>query len=116
MNYRYSRVRLVFLTGILLVGFVFLIVTRENSLAKVQSPLVTPAWGTDVRANSDNTILSQHEPHLAISRTDPNVVVAVAKDYRINNNKEVWIYVSQDGGQTWPAELQRQIPGCRQIF
>jgi hypothetical protein len=74
----------------------------------------TVVWGPDSRANADlppAPQLSQHEPSLAISRTDPNVIVAVAKDYRINDNKEVWIYVSQDGGQTWPADLQRQIPG-----
>jgi PKD repeat protein len=111
MNYRYNRTHLLILAFSLLAGFVFFLGRQENSAAKVQSPLVTPAWGEDVRANSDVTNTSQHEPHLAISRTDPNVVVAVAKDYRINNNKEVWIYVSQDGGQTWPAELQRQIPG-----
>lgn len=68
------------------------------------------SWGPNYRANSDSGTASQHEPHLAISRTNPDVVVVAAKDYRINNNKEVWIYVSQDGGQTWPAEKQRQIP------
>jgi hypothetical protein len=71
---------------------------------------VVPVWGPDVRANSDDTDWSQHEPHLAISRTDPDVVVVVAKDYRVANNKEVWIYVSQDGGQTWPLEKQRKVP------
>lgn len=70
-------------------------------------------WGVNVRANSDYgpDQYSQHEPSLAISRTDPNIVVAVAKDYRIGNDKQVWIYVSQDGGQTWPENLQLQIPG-----
>lgn len=67
-------------------------------------------WGPNYRANSDSGTASQHEPHLAISRTNPDVVVVAAKDYRINNNKEVWIYVSQDGGQSWPAEKQLQIP------
>ena len=74
-------------------------------------PQDVPAWGPDVRANSDDSGWSQHEPHLAISRTDPNVVVSIAKDYRVANNKEVWIYVSQDGGRTWPLEKQLQIPG-----
>jgi hypothetical protein len=71
---------------------------------------VVPVWGPDVRANSDDTDWSQHEPHLAISRTDSDVIVVVAKDYRVANNKEVWIYVSQDGGQTWPLEKQRKVP------
>ncbi len=72
---------------------------------------VVAIWGADVRANADNSGWSQHEPHLAISRTNPDVVVVVAKDYRIGNNKEVWIYVSQDGGQTWPVDKQLQVPG-----
>jgi PKD repeat protein len=72
---------------------------------------VVPVWGTDVRANSDSSGYGQHEPHLAISRTNPDVMVAVAKDYRRINTKEVWIYVSQDGGQTWPLEKQLQVPG-----
>ena len=70
-------------------------------------------WGTNYRVNSDYSgpQYSQHEPHLAISRTNPDVVVAVSKDYRVGNDKQVWIYVSHDGGQTWPLEWQRQIPG-----
>src|SRR3989304_3938873 len=66
------------------------------------APAVETTWGPNVRANSDVGDASQHEPHLAISRTDPNVVVVVAKDYRHLDSKEVWIYVSQDGGLTWP--------------
>ena len=64
-----------------------------------------------MRANSDIGNASQHEPSLAISRTNPNVVVVAAKDYRHNDNKEVWIYVSQDGGQTWLLDKQLQVPG-----
>jgi PKD repeat protein len=75
------------------------------------APDVVPIWGADVRANADDSGWSQHEPHLAISRTNPDVVVVVAKDYRRVNTKEVWIYVSQDGGQTWPLEKQLQVPG-----
>jgi PKD repeat protein len=74
-----------------------------------QDPTIT--WLFNSKANSDETNYGQHEPHLAISRTNPNVVVSVAKDYRHNNSKEVWIYVSQDGGQTWPADLQLHMPG-----
>lgn len=72
---------------------------------------MVPIWGPDSRANADDSGWSQHEPHLAISRTDSDVVVVVAKDYRVDNNKEVWIYVSQDGGQTWPLDKQLQVPG-----
>ncbi len=81
--------------------------------AVAQSPNQDPTinWLFNAKANSDSTNYGQHEPHLAISRTDPNVVVSVAKDYRDGNVKQVWIYVSQDGGHTWPPELQLQIPG-----
>jgi hypothetical protein len=96
--------------GIIFVGTLLLAV-RLDALA--QSPTQDPAitWLFNAKANSDLTGYGQHEPHLAISRTDPKVVVAVAKDYRINDVKQVWIYVSQDGGQTWPLDLQIQIPG-----
>ena len=76
-----------------------------------QASGVVTSWGPNVRANADTGTASQHEPHLAISRTDPDVVVVAAKDYRTANTKEVWIYVSQDGGQTWPAGQQLRIPG-----
>jgi hypothetical protein len=75
------------------------------------APDIVPVWGPDVRANADDSGWSQHEPNLAISRTHPDVVVVVAKDYRVADTKEVWIYVSQDGGQTWPLEKQLQVPG-----
>ncbi len=80
-------------------------------LAGAQPAASETTWGPNVRANSDSGNASQHEPSLAISRTDPNVVVVAAKDYRVADNKEVWIYVSQDGGQTWPVEKQLQVPG-----
>ncbi|HKP52206.1 MAG TPA: S-layer homology domain-containing protein [Chloroflexia bacterium] len=70
-----------------------------------------PTFGPNVRANSDSTLFGQHEPSLAVSRTDPDVVVAAAKDYRSVNVKQVWIDVSTDGGATWPANCQLQIPG-----
>lgn len=68
-------------------------------------------WGANARANGDisGTQTSQHEPSLAISRVDPNIVVVAAKDYR-DGVKHVYLYVSQDGGQTWPPALQRRLP------
>jgi hypothetical protein len=111
MNPRFTRASLAVFSLSLVVVLVFIIGRSGDTAAQTQPQHVVPFWGTDVRANADNTNYSQHEPHLAISRTNTDVVVAVAKDYRINNNKEVWIYVSQDGGQTWPADLQLQIPG-----
>ncbi len=96
--------------GILFLGMLLLSV-RMDALAQSASQDPTITWLFNAKANSDPTEFGQHEPHLAISRTDPNVVVAVAKDYRINDVKQVWIYVSQDGGYTWPVDLQLQIPG-----
>ena len=102
-------------TGHLLVtGLVFLLILllgfQMDAVAQGVSQDPTITWLFNAKANSDPTNYGQHEPHLAISRTDPNVVVAVAKDYRHNNSKEVWIYVSHDGGLTWPVDWQRQIP------
>jgi hypothetical protein len=87
--------------------------TQASPIAAASPQPDSTVWGANYRANSDYSgpQYSQHEPHLAISRTNPDVIVVVAKDYRIGNNKEVWIYVSHDGGQTWPVEWQRQIPG-----
>jgi hypothetical protein len=71
--------------------------------------LIPPIFDPEVRANSDSTVYGQHEPSLAVSRTDPNVVVVANKDYRSQNIKRVWIEVSRDGGQTWPTQLR--MPG-----
>jgi hypothetical protein len=67
--------------------------------------LVPPVFGPNVRANTDVTNYGQHEPGLAVSRTNNNVVFAAAKDYREGNIKRVWIYGSTDGGNTWPVQL-----------
>ncbi len=80
-------------------------------LGRAQPAVSQTTWGPNARANSDPGNASQHEPSLAISRTNSNVVVVAAKDYRHNDNKEVWIYVSQDGGLTWPLDKQIQMPG-----
>lgn len=75
------------------------------------SPLLAPVFGPNVRANSDDTDAGQHEPSLAVSRVDTNTVVIAAKDFRVDNAKQVWIYSSTDGGATWPASRQLQMPG-----
>jgi len=105
-----SRNRRLVLMGILGLMALLLGAGWAGAMADDVQQMV-PTWGPDVRANTDNSGWSQHEPHLAISRTDSDVVVVVAKDYRVANTKEVWIYVSQDGGQTWPLDKQLQVPG-----
>jgi hypothetical protein len=75
------------------------------------APLLAPVFGPNVKANSDDTQAGQHEPSLAVSRVDTNTVVIAAKDFRVDNAKQVWIYSSTDGGATWPASRQLQIPG-----
>src|SRR3954468_20366272 len=64
-----------------------------------------PVWSPNVRANTDISGNGQHEPSLAVSFTDPNVVIVANKDYRTGNIKRVWIEGSRDGGQTWPTQL-----------
>jgi hypothetical protein len=105
-----KRSRRLALAGLLALLALLLSVVWASATGPRQA---VPIWGPNVRANSDygGPQYSQHEPSLAISRTDPNVVVVVAKDYRVDDNKEVWIYVSQDGGLTWPPEKQLQVPG-----
>ncbi len=99
-------VAVVLLMGTLILG------VRMDALAQRTNQDAPITWLFNAKANSDLTNFGQHEPHLAISRTDPNVVVTVAKDYRNGDgNKQVWIYVSQDGGHTWPLDKQLQIPG-----
>src|SRR6266540_3452877 len=74
----------------------------EGSTNNLQSTIhnpqseVPPVFGPNVRANSDSTLFGQHEPSLAVSRTNPDVVVAASKDYRDGNVKHVWIDVSTD--------------------
>jgi hypothetical protein len=72
---------------------------------RAASPANPPVWGANVRANTDNSGYGQHEPGLAVSFTNPDVVVVASKDYRVGNVKKVWIDASRDGGQTWPTQL-----------
>jgi len=72
-------------------------------------PPAPPVWGPNIIANTDSSGYGQHEPNLAASFTNPNIVVAAAKDYREGNIKHVWIYGSTDGGQSWPTQLH--MPG-----
>ncbi len=98
-------------SGRFVIGLLALLIGVAASAGPDPGVDIGATWGPDVRANADNSGWSQHEPHLAISRTNPDVAVVVAKDYRVANNKEVWIYVSQDGGQTWPLNRQLHLPG-----
>src|SRR4051812_24465276 len=73
--------------------------------------LVPPAWSVNVRANTDNTGNGQHEPSLAVSPANHNVIVIANKDYRDSDIKRVWIEASRDGGLTWPTQLHMpQLP------
>src|ERR1043165_4952428 len=68
--------------------------------------LVVPTWSANVRANTDTTGYGQHEPALAVSPINPNVVVVANKDYREGDIKHVWIEASRDGGLTWPPQFR----------
>jgi hypothetical protein len=63
----------------------------------------------DVRANQDATA-DQHEPSLAVDPTNPNIVLAAAKDWRAGP-KQVWHYRSTDGGRTWVDGYANLTPG-----
>jgi hypothetical protein len=68
----------------------------------------------EVRANQV-TATDQHEPTLAVDPTNPNNVLAAAKDWR-TGPKQVWHYRSTDSGRSWtdghittfPTELPNQ--------
>jgi len=102
--------RLVIAAGIAL-GFVLLLgwtIARSDDDAnplhsRVAAP-ERPLWGDDVRANTDVSGTAQQEPHLAISRRNPDVMIVAAKDFRNTEDitRAVWIYTSHDGGRTWP--------------
>ncbi|MDQ6695741.1 MAG: glycoside hydrolase [Chloroflexota bacterium] len=62
-----------------------------------QAPL--PQDVADVRANAVSTN-DQQEPTLAVDPTNPNNIIAAAKDWR-TGPKQVWDYHSTDGGKTW---------------
>ena len=102
--------RLVFATWIAL-GFALLLggaIARSDDEASHLHSLAStperPLWGDDVKANTDLSSLAQQEPHLAISRRNPDVMVVAAKDFRNTEDitRSVWIYTSHDGGRTWP--------------
>ncbi len=78
---------------------------RSDALANLLG-LALPTWSANVRANTDTTGNGQHEPSLAVSPANPNVVVIANKDYREGNIKHVWIEASRDGGQSWPTQLR----------
>src|SRR5437016_14302356 len=46
------------------------------------------------------TTADQQEPTLAVDPTNPNNLLAAAKDWR-TGPKQVWHYRSSDGGRTW---------------
>lgn len=80
---------------------------RQDTIS-AQAPL------GDIRANQTTTA-DQHEPTVAVDPTNPNNVLAAAKDWR-TGPKQVWYYRSTDGGKTWadghvsdtPSELPNQ--------
>lgn len=71
------------------------------------SLLPPPLWGPNVRANADESGFAQQEPSLAIHPRDPQNLVVAAKDFRRTQDitREVWIYVSFDGGHSWPVQI-----------
>src|SRR5690349_2212212 len=84
---------------------------RQAAIAGVLKPLLPSlsSWRSNVIANTDATGNGQHEPSLAVSPANPNVVVIANKDYRDLDVKRVWLEVSRDGGLTWPTQLH--MPG-----
>ena len=62
------------------------------------APVAAP-FGPNIRVNQTTTD-QQQEPTLAVNPTNPQMIIAAAKDWR-SGHKEVWHYHSSDGGATW---------------
>jgi hypothetical protein len=105
-----TRLRPAARPALLLVALICALALTALAVAAA-APGAPPVFGPNVKANSDATTYGQHEPSLAVSRVHTNTVVVASKDYRDNNVKHVWIDVSTDGGATWPAARQLQMPG-----
>ncbi|WP_376790565.1 sialidase family protein [Thermoflexus sp.] len=78
------------------------------ALARMEADLLPPPlWGPNAVANSDRSGFAQQEPSLAIHPQNPGNLVVAAKDFRRTQDitREVWIYVSFDGGRSWPIQL-----------
>ncbi|SNB75230.1 sialidase family protein [Thermoflexus hugenholtzii] len=69
--------------------------------------LLPPLWGPNTVANTDRSGFAQQEPSLAIHPRDLRNLVVAAKDFRRTQDitREVWIYVSFDGGRSWPIQI-----------
>ncbi len=69
--------------------------------------LPPPLWGPNTVANTDRSGFAQQEPSLAIHPRDLRNLVVAAKDFRRTQDitREVWIYVSFDGGRSWPIQI-----------
>jgi len=102
-----ARWRTFALLGGLLPGL-GLAVALAQAEAEARPP---PLWGPNQVANADGSGFAQQEPSLAIHPRDPQNLVVAAKDFRRTQDitREVWIYVSFDGGRSWP--LQLPFPG-----
>ena len=106
-----TRLRPALRPTLLLIALICALTLTALAVAAGAVPATPPVFGPNVKANSDATLYGQHEPSLAVSRVHTNTVVVASKDYRDNNVKHVWIDVSTDGGATWPAARQLQMPG-----
>ncbi|MEO8284892.1 MAG: hypothetical protein ABI670_00450 [Chloroflexota bacterium] len=101
------------LTKVLTVPAIILAVAGLANLARA-NPLTQTVPGNlgnlvDVRVNQVTTA-DQHEPSLAVDPTNPNNVIAAAKDWR-TGPKQVWNYRSTDGGKTWTDSYANLMPG-----
>ena len=97
-----------FSRGLSLIGLLLPGLTVSLALARMEAEwLPPPLWGPNEVANSDRSGFAQQEPSLAIHPQDPWNLVVAAKDFRRTQDitREVWIYVSFDGGRSWPIQL-----------
>jgi hypothetical protein len=79
---------------------------RTGKPSKLE-PSILAAFQPNIRATVND--LAQQEPALAINPGNPQNIIIATKDERSGgvphtDTKEVWMYTSQNGGQTWTQQ------------
>jgi hypothetical protein len=90
------------------IGLVFVLVSAAVASGAAAPQPQTPGTVSNVRVNQVDTN-DQHEPTLAVDPTNPENVLAAAKDWR-TGPKQVWNYRSTDGGRTWADSHLNDLP------
>jgi hypothetical protein len=98
--------------------------TQAGSLPSRAVPRAAQRRSDDIQVNGDNKTtptaqfgsgegFPQNETTIAVNPTDPRNVIGGANDYEIGVDTISGVYVSFDGGRTWPAS--RHLPDVQSV-